>query len=322
MNHVEKITRLNIKDAFRYEAKDLTPWLCENIDVLGDAIGIELRNPEREQSTGNFNVDIRAETVTGDVVVIENQFGTSDHDHLGKIITYLTSFEAKIAIWIVERPKQEHINALNWLNEMDNGCDFYLLGIEAIKIGDSNPAPLLTTIVRPSDEAKIIGKIKKNETKRHQLRREFWATLLDKMKVRGSRTFLSISPTDDSWIAATAGLRGLTYVFWINMNNSRLELRIDRGKGSDTENVRIFNDLMQFKDEIETSYGGPLKWEEMEGYRVCGIRIELSNGGYANGEDEWDIIADNMASTMIRLINATQPYVKRISSKYAGTRDI
>lgn len=321
MNHVEKITRLKIKDAFRYEAKDLTPWLCENIDVLGDAIGIELRNPEREQTTGSFNVDIRAETVTGDVVVIENQFGTSDHDHLGKIITYLTSFEAKIAIWIVEKPKQEHINALNWLNEMDNGCDFYLLGIEAIKIGDSNPAPLLTTIVRPSDEAKIIGKIKKNETKRHQLRREFWATLLDKMKVRGSRTFQSISPTDDSWIAATAGLRGLTYVFWINMNNSRLELRIDRGKGSDAENIRIFNDLLQFKDEIETSYGGPLKWEEMEGYRVCGIRIELSNGGYANSEEEWNLIADNMASTMIRLINATQPYVKRISSKYTGGRD-
>lgn len=76
----------------------MTPWLCENIDVLSEAIGINLTNAEREQSTGSFNVDIKAEDEDGHVVIIENQFGASDHDHLGKILTYRTAFEAKIAV--------------------------------------------------------------------------------------------------------------------------------------------------------------------------------------------------------------------------------
>jgi hypothetical protein len=315
MNRVEKITRLTIKEAFRYEARDLTPWLCENIDVLGDAIGLEILNPEREQSTGNFNVDIKAESATGEIVVIENQFGQSDHDHLGKLITYLTSFEAKIAIWIVEKPKQEHINALNWLNETDNGCDFYLLSIEAIRIGESNPAPLLTTIVRPSEEAKSIGKIKKVDSQRHNLRKEFWALLLDKLKQKGAKTFSGISPTSDSWIGATSGIRGLTYVFWLNQKNSRLELRIDRGKGSEEENLQILNELKKFQGEIESQFGGSLNWEELEGYRVCSIRLELNEGGYTNDNSDWDNIANSMATQMTKLIEATQQYIKKLNLK-------
>jgi hypothetical protein len=313
MKKVDKIVRLSIKDAFKNEPKELTPWLCENIDVVGDAIGIEILNPEREQSTGNFNVDIKAETTSGELVVIENQFGNSDHDHLGKLITYLTSFEAKIAIWIVEKPKQEHINALNWLNEKDNGCDFYFLSIEAIRIGDSNLAPLLTTIVRPSDEAKSIGIIKKQDSQRHILRKEFWTLLLDILKKKGEKVFGGISPTPDSWIGATSGTRGLSYVFWLNQRNSRLELRIDRGKGSDEENLKILNQLRGYKDDIESTFGGPLQWEELEGYRVCGIRVELPEGGYTNDVEEWNSIAENMASTMSKLIAATQPYIRKLN---------
>ena len=310
---VEKISRLEIKEAFRYEAKELTPWLCENIDVLGEAIGIELYNPIKEQSTGNFNVDIKAENSNGDIVVIENQFGSSDHDHLGKLITYLTSFEAKIAIWIVEKPKQEHINALNWLNESDNGCDFYLLSIEAIKIGNSNPAPLLTSIVRPSDEAKSIGKIKKEESQKHKIRKEFWTQLLDRLRKNGESFFSAISPTQDSWIGTSAGNRGLSYVFWVNQKNSRLELSIDRGKGSDQENVKIFNELKIHQSEIEKKFGGSLSWEELEGYRVCGIRIEINEGGYMNNTNEWDSITTVMANKMSSLILATQPFIKKLN---------
>jgi hypothetical protein len=310
---VEKISRLEIKQAFSHEAKELTPWLCENIDVLGEAIGIELYNPIKEQSTGNFNVDIKAENSNGDIVVIENQFGSSDHDHLGKLITYLTSFEAKIAVWIVEKPKQEHINALNWLNETDNGCDFYLLSIEAIKIGNSNPAPLLTSIVRPSDEAKSIGKIKKEVSEKLKMKKEFWTLLLDRLRENGESFFNDISPTQDSWIGATAKNKGLTYVFWVNQKNSRLELRIDRGKGSEQENLKIFNELKKHQSEIENKFGDSITWEENEGFRSCAIRIEINEGGFMNPPNEWNSITSILATKMSSLISATQPFIKKLT---------
>ena len=312
MENVEKIVRVPLKNAFRYEARNLTPWLTDNIDVIGDAIGIELVNAEREQSTGNFNVDIKAENENGDVVVIENQYGASDHDHLGKLITYLTSFEAKVAIWIVEVPKQEHINALTWLNESDNGSDFYLLKIEVIKIGDSNLAPLLTTIVGPSEESKNIGKIKKQDSERHKLRKAFWSQLLDHAKKIGVKTFLSLTSTGDSWIGATSGVRGITYVFWINQHNARIELRIDRGKGSEEENLKILNKLNENKILIENKYGGVLSWEELEGYRVCSIRTEINIGGYKDKESIWMSIIDQMVGDMQNLVTATHNYIKKL----------
>ena len=76
----------------------------------------------------------------GQVVIIENQLTKSDHDHLGKLITYLTAIEAKVAIWIVSDPRPEHVGAIGWLNESSPAA-FYLLKLEAIKIGDSTPAP-------------------------------------------------------------------------------------------------------------------------------------------------------------------------------------
>ncbi|MFL1013259.1 DUF4268 domain-containing protein [Flavisericum labens] len=312
MNSVEKIIRIPIREAFPYEARSFTPWLCENIEVLGDAIGIELINAEREQSTGSFNVDIKAENDNGDIVVIENQYGASDHDHLGKLITYLTSFEAKVAIWIVETPKQEHINAISWLNEADNGCDFYFLKIEAIKIGESNPAPLLSKIIGPSEESKQIGKIKKEDSLRHKQRRAFWTKLLSVTSTKKVTTFSAISPSGDAWIGASSGVRGLSFVFWVNQHSVRIELRIDRGKGSEDENLTILRTLEKSKQNIEESFGGGLNWDELEGYRVCSVRKEYDLGGYRDDEEKWDSIIDQVVGAMNSLINATKKHIKAL----------
>lgn len=315
MNKIEKISRIPIKDAFKYEDKNLTPWLCENIDALGEAIGIELSNAEREQSTGNFSLDIKAQTASGDIVVIENQFGASNHDHLGKLITYLTSFEAKIAIWIVETPKQEHINAIAWLNEGDNGCDFFLVKLQAIKIGESNPAPLLTVITGPSEESKQIGKIKKEHSKQDDLRKAFWDQLIALSIKRDLKLFSLITASGrDAWIGATAGVKGLTYVYWVNQLSTRIELRIDRGKGQDAENLNILNKLKLNQQSIEESFGSELNWADLEGYRVCSIRKDFANGGYKSPEEQWDVIIENIVSAMARLINATHTHVSKLKA--------
>jgi len=315
MKDVSKITRLKIKDVWRYEDRELTPWLCDNIDVVGDAIGLQLTNPSRERKSENFSVDIKAEDMDGNFIIIENQFGASDHDHLGKLVTYLASFEAKVAVWIVETPKQEHVSAITWLNEGSNNCDFYLLKIEAIKIGNSESAPLLTKIVGPSEEGKSLGKVKKEDAERFGLRLSFWEKLLSKAKKINLSLFGSISPTKDSWISASAGIRGFSYVFWVNQYSVRLELRIDRGKGSEEENLRILNVMKGHKLEIENVFGQDLSFDDLEGYRVCSIRKDYENGGYKSDETIINSVIDQMIQSMQLLEKATRPFLMQFKER-------
>jgi hypothetical protein len=302
---VDKIIRVPLRTIWKHEANDFTKWLTENIDVLSEVIGRQFKNPEREQSTGNFYVDIKADDEVGDTVIIENQLGKSDHDHLGKIITYLAAFGAKTAIWIVAEPKEEHINAITWLNEGENSCDFYLIKLEGIKIGNSQPAPL---IVGPSEEGKSVGKIKQEDKERHKLRLQFWTVLLEIAKGKHG-LFGSISPSKDNWIAAGSGKRGIAYVYWITQGSLRVELRIDRGKGSEIENLQIFHALQKQKEEIESRFGEPLEWDESEGNRMCAIRKTVNAGGYRSDESEWRKIATNAVEVMIRLEKATKDIV-------------
>ena len=142
---------VNLREVWEHEALHFTPWLEENIDVLNNEIDLSLSIVEREQAAGDFSVDLVAEDESGNPVIIENQLERSNHDHLGKLITYLTAIGAKAAIWIVEDPRPEHIGAISWLNE-SSAASFYLLKLEAVRIEDSPLAPLLTLIVGPSEE--------------------------------------------------------------------------------------------------------------------------------------------------------------------------
>ena len=111
---------------------------------------------DREQAAGTFSIDLVAEDEGGGTVIIENQLEKSNHDHLGKLITYLTAMSGKAAIWIVSDPRPEHVAAITWLNESAS-ADFYMVKVEAVRIGDSPPAPLFTLIVGPSEDAKDVG---------------------------------------------------------------------------------------------------------------------------------------------------------------------
>lgn len=305
---IERIQRLPVRSIWQYEDRDFTTWLVKNIDVLKEVIGEELINPEREQSTGNFNVDIKAEDAAGNIVVIENQLTKSDHDHLGKLITYLSSFDAKKAIWIVTEPRQEHIKAVTWLNE-GYACDFYLLKLEGIKIGDSRPAPLITKIVGPSEEGKTVGAAKKEHSERDKSRLDFWTKLLKRSKEKHP-LFNTISPTRDAWIGVTSGVPGIQYCYWLNQHGIRIELRIDRGANSDEENLILLHKLKENQAAIETEFGEALIWDELESYRVCAIRKQLEIGGYKSPEKEWESIIDKVTDYMIKLELATKQYVQ------------
>ena len=171
------------------------------------------------------------------------------------------------------------------MNE-STAASFYLIKLEAIQIEDSNPAPLLTLIVGPSEEGRAIGGQKKEMAERYDIRQHFWAKLLD-YSILMTKLHANISPSQYSWIGTGAGIRGLAYNYVVTQHESSVELYIDRGKDSDQENLSIFKQLESSKAEIEKQFGGPLEWQELEGRRACRIRFTVKDGGYRDSEEQW-----------------------------------
>ncbi|WP_333787568.1 DUF4268 domain-containing protein [Methanomethylovorans sp.] len=309
---VGNIEKLALHEIWINEALNFTPWLEKNIELLGEAVGLQLSFIEREKKTGSFSLDLFAEDENHNKVIIENQLEKTDHDHLGKVITYMAGLDAKIAIWICGNARQEHINAVNWLNEKTlDDMSFYLVKVEGIKIGDSLPAPLLSVICAPSQYVKEMGKTKEEFTERHKFLLEFWRLLLDKIKGKTS-LHANASPTINNWLSTSAGKSGLSYKYNIIKNGASVQFYIDRVKDSEAVNKQIFKFFESRKKEIEDTFGDDLSWYSVEGIRNCSIYWNKYDSGLGDKE-KWDDLQDALINDMIRLEKAFKKHVEALN---------
>lgn len=157
----------NLREVWSNEEYDFTPWLAEdeNIKLLGKTIGIEnIKVQKRETNVGDFKADIYAiDEDTANGIIIENQVEQTDHDHLGKCLTYASGLDASVIIWIVKKARDEHRKAMEWLNDhTDEDISFFLLEIELWQIDNSRIAPSFNVIVKPNGWAR---EMKKQTTK-------------------------------------------------------------------------------------------------------------------------------------------------------------
>jgi Domain of unknown function (DUF4268) len=308
---VGKLEPVDLRELWKHEERGFSAWLEGNLETLSESIGVSLSDPQREFLAGSFQVDLVAEDENGDRVIVENQLEATDHDHLGKLLTYLTNIDAKTAIWISRAPRPEHIRAIQWLNETTpDDIAFYLLRLAAYRIGGSDAAPLFTVIVGPSAESKDFGKGKKQLAERHVLRLKFWEQLLSRAKEKGVLTHAQRAPSKDSWISAGAGVRAgvnYSYVAWMQ-EETAVELYIDTGDRE--ENKRIFDTVHGRKAEIEQAFGSSLSWERLDEKRASRIRSVLREGGLTD-EAKWPAIQDAMISAMDRLVKAVKPFLAR-----------
>ena len=304
---IGRIRRIGLRQVWSHEALNFTTWLEENIDVLADATGLQLSGVEREQSAGAFNVDLIAEDEDGRAVVIENQLERSDHDHLGKLLTYLVGIQARRAVWIVSDPRPEHVGVIAWLNE-SSSVDFYLLKLEAIRIGDSEPAPLLTQIVGPSEETREVGRKKKEMAERERQRYRFFEGLLVAAKSRTS-LHANISPSKYTWLGAGSGIAGVTFNYEVLQRGARVMLYIGTRDGD--ENQSVFERLFRKKEVIEEAFGSSLEWDTKEGRRACKIQKTYATGGYRD-EGDWEAVYEELAEAMAKLESALKPHLKRL----------
>lgn len=316
MSNIDKLRRVPLREVWQHEAYDFTQWLANNIDVLNEALDIELVDVEREQPAGTFSVDLVAKDTSLGTVIIENQLEKSDHDHLGKLITYLTAFEARAAVWIVATPRPEHVAAIAWLNE-STSADFYLVKAEAVRIGDSPAALLLTKIVGPSHELKSAGVQKRKLAESEDVRLNWWTRLISRPD---AQSHAHLSPNALNWIGISYS--GLLFNYVVNNTNCSAEVYIDRGKDSKEVNKAIFDQLESSKSEIESAVGLPMLWERLDDRKASRIRIAFP-GGYRSPESEWDEIQGRLVDAMNRLMAALKPYIKRLRiPNSSGIRDV
>lgn len=311
--NIGRLEPVSVRELWKHEERGFSTWLESNLDVLSEAVGFRLADPTRESSAGCFECDMVCEGANGEPVIIENQLEQTDHDHLGKVLTYLANLEAKAAIWISTSPRPEHIRTVQWLNETTPAnVAFYLIRLAAYRIsGSEAAAPLFTVIVGPSEESKNFGKEKKDLADRHILRLKFWEQLLERAKKKGVLFHAQRSPSKDSWLGAGAGVRsGISYVYLVwKTQETGVELYIDTGHAD--ENKRILDALASHKQEIEASFGSPLSWERLNDKRGSRVRYVLKTGGLMD-EDHWPAIQEAMVDSMDRLSRALKPYLSNI----------
>lgn len=308
---VDKILRIPLREAWKHEAQDFSRWLADNMDVVSEATKLELSLQKREAPAGDFSVDLIAETSNGETVVIEIQLGKSDHDHLGKVLTYVAAYEAPIAIWIVGDARPEHIKAVAWLNDSAQSVSVYLLRAEAIRIGASKPALLLSLVIGPSEEAKVVAKEKQEQSERHKLRKEFWTALLQ--QAAGKTTLhAGVSASTTNWIGTSAGRSGLALNYVVREDDWRVELYIDVGDAD--RNEAIFNYFHKGVSAIESKFGAALEWQRLDEKRACRITTPWREGGYRSPVDGQKALHSRMIDAMIRFESALRPGIEKLPS--------
>ncbi len=281
-----KLKKVNLRTAWKNEASDFTTWLAkdENLSLLSDEIGIEISLLQTEASVGKFNVDILAEEEnTGRKIIIENQLESTNHDHLGKIITYASGHDAEIIIWIVKNVRDEHKQAIDWLNDhTDEEINFFAIKMELWKIGNSPPAPKFQIISEPNDWAKAIKKATMktdlSETKLMQL--EFWDGFKEYSKEQDTKLSMR-KPRPQHWYSLSVGSSDAHLSLTINTQTNELgcELYIPEKK-------ELFEKLKEHKKQIEKEVGENLNWMELPNKKAS--RIKISRDADLEDKDEWD----------------------------------
>ena len=301
-----KIERIDdLRTIWPHEARDFSKWLAqeENLALLSDTIGIDIALEERESSVGDFNVDLYAtEEGSGRKIIIENQLEFTDHDHLGKIITYASGKGAEVIIWIVKHARDEHKQAIEWLNQhTDENVGFFLVEIELWKINDSLPAPKFNVVEKPNDWAKAM-KVVEGLSALQKLQLDFWQAFNEHafVKPEFKKVFSQRKPSPQHWYSVSIGRSTYHISFTVNTQKKRLGAEIYFSGDKDA-----YGRFMEHKEEIEKELSMLVEWREAN--KDCRILV-LTNGDIKKGTDAWNGYFDWFCDMGIKLRDIALKY--------------
>ncbi len=313
ISQLSTIKRIDdLRTVWKNEAADFTPWLADNLSLLGETLGINLELIETESPVGNYSLDILAEdTDSGDIVVIENQLEQTNHDHLGKLLTYTAGKKAKKIIWIVKNARDEHQAAIEWLNEnTDDGVGFFLLEIQLWSIGDSLPAPKFEIIEQPNNWSRVVSASKNTPGGAAvQFKYKFWSAFNDyvfKNTNEFTKQFRQRKASSDHWYTLSIGSsqRGMSLLVNTKTNVITIEFTLESG---DSKNKDQFDKLYSHKTEIENSLGKPMEWKRLDDKKVS--RILLEHVCELKDETQWNTFFDWYIEYAVKVFQSFKPFL-------------
>ena len=305
------IKQVPITSVWPHEANDFTPWLAENLPLLGKELGMDLELAGTEVPVGNFSLDILAKDANSDAVVaIENQIANTDHAHLGQLLTYSAGKSASVVVWIATKFRDEHRAALDWLNEgTRDSLSFFGVEVQAVKIGDSLPAPLFRLAAAPNTWSKDVGEAQGEATATQEKYIRYWGPLLEDLR----RTH--------GWNIGTR-YKGSTYYAGAGIGSSRFgrtmrftydgEARVElQVKSADRAwNKTAFDLLRESQAQIEEELGAMI-WERMDDSKMSRLAVARS-GHIDSSEEELEQIRTWMTENLIRFRTVFQPHLEDV----------
>jgi hypothetical protein len=310
-----RIQRVDLRTVWPHEALSLTPWLLANADVLADVLGVDVELNAAEHGVGSFSLDLIGRDLTNDcVLIVENQLTPTDHDHLGKLITYTAGTDAQTVVWLAPSFREEHRQALELLNNLGGErVRFFGVELAAVRIGDSVPAPLLELRVEPNDWHAHLSSVARGVsqgTGKPALYFDFWSRFLERVREEHPGWTRANKPGTANWFSMPCPFKGgPNYsVSFAQGGKLRYELYIDYPDGDAV--ASLFASLSSRRHEIEAAYGGDLSWEELPDRRAS--RIAAYSEGDVAQTDSHDRYIDWFFDTGQRLRSAIDAVAAKV----------
>ena len=305
------LQEVDVRKLWKHEQYDFSDWLAkeENIELLSDTLGLTLVDIDKEVYVGAYRCDLVAkDETTGIKVIIENQLEPSNHDHLGKIITYASGLDAKVIVWIVTRAREEHRSAVEWLNN-NTGSDlnFFLIEIHAFKIGDSLPAPKFEVVEKPNDFIKYAKNIKGageiSKTEAECL--AFWNEFNNVLEAN-SNPFNQAKPNTDHWRNVAIGTSEA--VVSINLVNKDSCVVVDLYIYNSKE---LFDKLYSLKNVIEIELGFSLDWQRMDNKKASRIKYAVPGLNF-DDHSNYNTLIEEVITKVLLMKKVFGKYIKSI----------
>ena len=305
MPNLGTIKRISdLRTIWPHEAYDFTKWLSkeENLAELSKEVGIDIVLTETESSVGSFSVDIFAnEEGTSRKIIIENQLEDTNHDHLGKIITYASGKGAEIIIWIVKHARDEHRQAVEWLNQhTDENIGFFLVEIELWVIDNSLPAPKFNVIERPNDWAKTM-KAAEGLSATRKLQLDFWSAFSEYAASKDNlqQHFKKRKPLAQHWYSQSVGNSNYEVNFLVNSQKKNIGADIYIWNNKD-----LFEHFKNHKEQIEAELGYQAEW--IEATKAC--RIVITRNGDIKKTETWPELFTWFCNMLPKLKSTAKKY--------------
>lgn len=312
---ISTLENVDIRNVWSNEASDFTPWLAkaENINRLGDVIGMNLTVIEEEKPVGVFSADIfcRDEN-TENNVVIENQLDISDHKHLGQLLTYATGLNAKSVVWICSDFQDEHRAVLDKLNEITHpDINFFGIKLEAVKIGKSDIAPNFKVISQPNEWTKTRGnygyRCSGKLTQSKILKQDFW-THLNNLILKNNSFLSTRKPRAQHWQSFKLGTSGSNLAAVVNTKEKYVSAEVYI-----SNDQSLYETLKRNKVEIENEFGDVLDWQDLDDSKACRIRTYKYNC-HIDNVDQWDSNCEWLMDKVEKLYKVFSPRIKHIKN--------